>query len=76
VWSASIGLSNEVGYQAHWMLLADDAGGLLWILQGVSRLSKVWKYPESSSISFQSYYQAMAIQRIGYRFDWLNKSSI
>jgi hypothetical protein len=24
-----IGLSNEMGYQAHWMLLADDAGGLL-----------------------------------------------
>jgi hypothetical protein len=29
VWSASIGLSNEMGYQAHWMFLADDAGRLL-----------------------------------------------
>jgi hypothetical protein len=29
LWSTSIGLSNEMGYQAHWMLLADDAGGLL-----------------------------------------------
>jgi hypothetical protein len=29
VCSASIGLSNEVGYQANWMLLADDAGRLL-----------------------------------------------
>jgi hypothetical protein len=29
MWSASIGLSNEMGYQAHWMFLADDAGGLL-----------------------------------------------
>jgi hypothetical protein len=24
-----IGLSNEMGYQAHWMLLADDAERLL-----------------------------------------------
>jgi hypothetical protein len=22
-------LSNEMGYQAHWIFLADDAGGLL-----------------------------------------------
>jgi hypothetical protein len=28
-------------------------------------LSKVWKYSESSNISFESYYQAMAIQRMG-----------
>jgi hypothetical protein len=27
--SASIGLPNEVDYQAHWVLLADDAGRLL-----------------------------------------------
>jgi hypothetical protein len=29
MWSALIGLSNEMGYQAHWMFLADNAGGLL-----------------------------------------------
>jgi hypothetical protein len=29
MWSASIGLTNEMGYQAHWMFLTDDAGGLL-----------------------------------------------
>jgi hypothetical protein len=42
----------------------------------MSRLSEVWEYPKSSSISFESYYQAMAIQRMGYRFDWPNKSFI
>jgi hypothetical protein len=31
----------------------------------VSRLSKIWKYSENSSIIFESYYQAMAIQRMG-----------
>jgi hypothetical protein len=41
----------------------------------VSILSKVWKYSESSSISFESYYQAMAIQRMGHRFDWPPPSS-
>jgi hypothetical protein len=29
MWSASISLPNEVGYQAHWVLLAHDAGRLL-----------------------------------------------
>jgi hypothetical protein len=29
MWSTSIGLSYEMGYQARWMLLADDVGGLL-----------------------------------------------
>jgi hypothetical protein len=37
---------------------------------------QVWKYSESSSISFESYYQTMAIQRMGNRLDWPNKSSI
>jgi ribosomal protein L33 len=36
----------------------------------VSILSKVWKYSESSGISFESYYQAMAIQRMGYRLEF------
>jgi hypothetical protein len=35
----------------------------------MSRLSEVWKYSENSSISSKSYYQAMAIQRMGNRFD-------
>jgi hypothetical protein len=65
-----------MGYQAHWMLLADDAGGLLLVLQRLSGLSEVWEYPKSSSISFESYYQAMAIQMMGYRFDGPNKSTI
>jgi hypothetical protein len=56
VWSASIGLPYEMGYQTHRMLLADDAGRLFWILQRLSRLSEVWEYPKSSSISFESYY--------------------
>jgi hypothetical protein len=58
------------------LLLADNAGGLLRILQGMSRLLEVWKYSESSNISFESYYQAMAIQGMGNRFDWPNKSSV
>jgi hypothetical protein len=29
VWSISFGLPNEMGYQAHWMLFANDAGRLL-----------------------------------------------
>jgi hypothetical protein len=29
-------------------------------------LSEVWEYPKSSDISFESYNQAMAIQRTGY----------
>jgi hypothetical protein len=29
MWSAPIGLSNEMGYQARWMFLADDARELL-----------------------------------------------
>jgi hypothetical protein len=58
------------------MLLADNAGGLLSILQGIPRLFEVWKYSESSIISSKSYYQAMAIERMGNRFDWPNKSSI
>jgi hypothetical protein len=65
-----------MGYQTHWMLLADDARGLLWVLQRFSRLLEVWEYPKSSSISFESHYQAMAIQSMGYRFDWPDKSSI
>jgi hypothetical protein len=32
----------------------------------VSRLSEVWEYPKSSNISFESYYQAMAIKRMGH----------
>jgi hypothetical protein len=31
----------------------------------VPRLSKIWKYSESSSISFESYYQAMAFRGWG-----------
>jgi hypothetical protein len=42
----------------------------------LSRLSEVWKYTKSPSISSESYYQVVAIQRMGYRFDWPNKSSI
>jgi hypothetical protein len=65
-----------MGYQTHWMLLADDVGGVLRVLQRVLGLSKVREYPKSSGISFESYYQTMTIQRMGYRFDWPNKSSI
>jgi hypothetical protein len=52
------------------MFLADDVGGLLCVLQGVSRLSEVWKYSKGSSVSTESHYQALAIQRLGYRLDW------
>jgi hypothetical protein len=59
-----------MGYQASWVFLADDVGGLLWVLQRMSRLSEVWKYSESSCISIKSHYQAMAIQGLGHRLDW------
>jgi hypothetical protein len=65
-----------MGHQEDWMLLADNVGRLLLILQGVPRLSEVWKYSQSPSISSKPYYQAMTNQRMGNRLDWPNKSSI
>jgi hypothetical protein len=58
------------------MFLADDVGRLLCVLQGMSRLSEVWKYSKGSRVSTESNYQAMAIQRLGYRFDWPDKPTI
>jgi hypothetical protein len=37
----------------------------------MSRLSEVWKYSKGSSVSTESNYQAMAIQRLG--IDWIGQ---
>jgi hypothetical protein len=44
--------------------------------KGCQDCQEVYEYSKSSSVNAESYYQAMAIQRMGYRFDWPNKSSI
>jgi hypothetical protein len=43
------------------LFLTDNARRLFQILQGLSELSKVWKYSKVSIIGYEPHYQAMAV---------------
>nr|AAN16330.1 putative polyprotein [Oryza sativa Japonica Group] len=47
------------------VFLADNVRGLLPILQRMSGLPEIWSNSDSTSVGYESYYQAMAIQRMG-----------
>jgi hypothetical protein len=72
MWSTPVSLPHEMGHQTSRMLLADDIRGLLWVLQGMSRLPEVWKYSKGPRVGVKSHHQAMAIQGLGDRPDWTN----
>jgi hypothetical protein len=56
----------------YWLTMLEDCFEYYKGCQDCQRFGNI----QSSSISFESYYQAMAIQRMGNRLDWPNKSSI
>jgi hypothetical protein len=57
---------------AHWPTMLEDCFEYYKGCQDCQKFGNI----QSSSISFESYHQAMAIQRMGNRFDWPKKSSI
>jgi hypothetical protein len=57
----------------YWPMMLEDC---FKYYKGCQDCQKFGNIQKSPSISFESYYQAMDIQRMGYRFDCPNKSSI
>jgi hypothetical protein len=56
--------------------MAHHDGRLFSLLQGLQRVSKVWKYLACTCCYASSYYQTMAFSWLGARLYWPNLSPI
>ena len=54
-----------MGDQEEWIFLADDVGRLIHILQGLPRMSEVWKRAKSSCVNHESHNQVVAVLEDG-----------